>query len=508
MKYFRLIRYFLYWILTVAGVMLILPLLFRMQGVRTQSPLAVLSDDWTVERNESSRTGVRISGIVDAPLMKGEAIVLLHELPEEEVPHAGIEMTLKNASARIFLDDELLASYGEGAVAKRRPEETFVFPLPDNYAGRTLQIAITADSDRAFSSLQPVTVGRRSDLFRRWSHDRIYAVLYGAYFFLQGVILCVLTLLILTHIRQNVRIIFAALLSLGAGAYTLGTSGMLRYFYRNPSLGATLTTTGAVLVPLAVLGIGLDFLIRWKRGEASFSYRVSQKPSLSDIPLLAGCGAVVLGGLLQLIFRQPMTGGLTVFMLGLFVFQGCLLESFYFFAEQYLGETRRHLQLSGIAYTDALTGQSNRAHCEQFMRDLDAGKDSYFIINYDVNGLKKINDTQGHAEGDRFLKGFAQILAAYFKSADLIGRMGGDEFVVIYKNIDPDTGTDRADGLPVLLYKLNRTKSIFKYEASYGCAHSGEVKSRKSSDVYRLADERMYEMKRIVHLRNGGNGRD
>ena len=121
----------------------------------------------------------------------------------------------------------------------------------------------------------------------------------------------------------------------------------------------------------------------------------------------------------------------------------------------------------------------------------------------DVNNLKKINDTMGHADGDRFLRGFAQILNIFYKNALLIGRMGGDEFVVILKNTDLETGAARAQALEAALHKINRGGGPFIYEASYGVAHSFEVRSGKAADVYNLADSRMYEMKNIVHKRKG-----
>ena len=87
--------------------------------------------------------------------------------------------------------------------------------------------------------------------------------------------------------------------------------------------------------------------------------------------------------------------------------------------------------------------------------------------------------------------------------------MGGDEFVVILKDIGLLEAKDRMDALTALLYKMNKSESTFKYEASYGVADSREIAiGKKSAEVYRLADERMYEMKREVHARRGGNGRD
>lgn len=507
-RYFRLIRFLLYWLAALAGLSLILPMAYAALIPHVPERVTLLSDGWTVERNEESRSNVRTPDIMQEALNEGEAMLLLHELPQEEVEGACVTLVTEHCALRVYLDDEPVFSYGEASLGRSYPAERHYIPLPQGYGGKTLQLVFTGTKDDAFRKLSEIAIGNRTDLYLRRILQHGYGALYGAHFFLQGLILLGVSVFIAKYLRRNLRILFSALFSAGAGLYAFAASNVFSILWDSAALEARCLAAGAVLMPAGICGIALDFAWRYKKGEVTLTRSATSTTNFSDIPLLAGCCAVIVCALLQIFIRGTLPGGITVLMIGCIVFEGGLLESLYFYAAAHLGETRRHLKLAGIAYTDALTGQSNRTHCEQFLKELDAGHESYFIINFDVNGLKKINDTLGHAEGDRFLKGFAQILAAYFKNADLIGRMGGDEFVVIMKDVDAATGIDKADGLPVLLHKLSRTKSAFKYETSYGCAHSSEVRSRKSNDVYRLADERMYEMKRMVHLRNGGNGRD
>lgn len=89
-------------------------------------------------------------------------------------------------------------------------------------------------------------------------------------------------------------------------------------------------------------------------------------------------------------------------------------------------------QLKHLSLHDALTGCYNRAFFEEEMRRIERGRDlSAGLLICDVDGLKIINDSLGHATGDEVLKKVAAILADSFRAGDLISRIGGDEFAVL-----------------------------------------------------------------------------
>jgi diguanylate cyclase (GGDEF)-like protein len=92
-------------------------------------------------------------------------------------------------------------------------------------------------------------------------------------------------------------------------------------------------------------------------------------------------------------------------------------------------------KLRTMAITDDLTGLLNRrgffTHAEQYIRLATREKSRFFMITADLDGLKAINDTMGHKEGDVALIDTANILREVFRDSDIISRIGGDEFVVI-----------------------------------------------------------------------------
>ncbi|WP_298210726.1 GGDEF domain-containing protein [Ferrimicrobium sp.] len=95
-----------------------------------------------------------------------------------------------------------------------------------------------------------------------------------------------------------------------------------------------------------------------------------------------------------------------------------------------------HEQLSRHALTDPLTGLHNRRAMEQEYAALQAhavGRGvSMFLSLWDLDNLKQINDTKGHAEGDSTLLSFAVVLREALKEGDSIFRIGGDEFCCLH----------------------------------------------------------------------------
>jgi diguanylate cyclase (GGDEF)-like protein len=103
---------------------------------------------------------------------------------------------------------------------------------------------------------------------------------------------------------------------------------------------------------------------------------------------------------------------------------------------RYAVERQRMLrELKALATTDELTGLYNRRGFLSYGRELlKVGKRmgrAIFLLYADLDGMKRINDNFGHREGDRALKAVSNILKQSFRKADIISRIGGDEFVVL-----------------------------------------------------------------------------
>lgn len=100
--------------------------------------------------------------------------------------------------------------------------------------------------------------------------------------------------------------------------------------------------------------------------------------------------------------------------------------------------TRRQRKVLALAYTDELTGLANRRRADRWLARLSAPDTDPGVVAMliDVVGLKRVNETEGHAAGDALLTSFAATLKATLRATDRVARRGGDEFLVILSETD------------------------------------------------------------------------
>lgn len=101
-----------------------------------------------------------------------------------------------------------------------------------------------------------------------------------------------------------------------------------------------------------------------------------------------------------------------------------------------IGLLRAMVTSQRAATTDALTGHRNRRNIEEELRRLDAERTPYTVGFADLDHFKILNDTHGHAAGDRALRHFAAVTTAAVRTGDLVCRFGGEEFLLVYVGCD------------------------------------------------------------------------
>lgn len=157
-------------------------------------------------------------------------------------------------------------------------------------------------------------------------------------------------------------------------------------------------------------------------------------------------------------------------------------------------------RLAEWAFLDDLSGVYNRRGffllAEQYRRIAQRSGNRVLVFLADVDGLKHINDTFGHAEGDRAIVQAGEVLCKTFRDSDVIGRLGGDEFAVVASEELYDT--EEAIRARLLGHLAKAAEKINKYRLglSFGVARSRAGRAVKIEELLAEADRDLYQQKR------------
>lgn len=180
---------------------------------------------------------------------------------------------------------------------------------------------------------------------------------------------------------------------------------------------------------------------------------------------------------------------------GALLFILCLILAYAVYVYEAVAAKAEKEVLAELAYKDALTGLYNRTKCEQIFDVLDQEDADFAIVSIDMNGLKMVNDSHGHSNGDLLISCFASALQEAVVGIGTAIRMGGDEFVVVVRQSHLSEIHMVKERMDVLAVKNSEGLPV-PLEASYGVAKRSEcIDCCKAKDVYRMADKRMYKMK-------------
>ena len=231
---------------------------------------------------------------------------------------------------------------------------------------------------------------------------------------------------------------------------------------------------------------GLELLKTFRKEHNSESLPVIMVSAFNDVDSISKC--IQLGA--QDYLPKPINGTILLAKV-----VAALERKFWREREKEL-VNKLHIQ----ATTDQLTGIYNRRvifeALDEAMDNSKQSKDRQFAtIMFDIDFFKQVNDNYGHAGGDAVLISFAQLLETEISSPNIVGRIGGEEFLAILY-LSPD---EAKEFCTKLIKKINNNIVNFdgtdiKVSSSGGVAFSTETET--SADLTNKADERLYEAKK------------
>lgn len=165
------------------------------------------------------------------------------------------------------------------------------------------------------------------------------------------------------------------------------------------------------------------------------------------------------------------------------------------------------LALSVTSNTDELTGLFNKRafHQDSMIMKKEGLPENFIMLSMDINGLKDVNDTLGHAAGDELITGASACMKSTFGSYGKIYRTGGDEFIALLQ-IPDDILSEIQDEF---VEKVNTWQGtlVNHLSISTGYVYKKEVEYMIFEEVEKLADNRMYEAKRKYYSIRGKDRR-
>lgn len=522
-----------------------------------------ISDNWTVIIGENTAENVNVSSFDIGVINEGDQVILSKVLGDITTDGLCLSYYTTHSISEVYIEDELIYSYGEDFYEIQRmvPKKHHYVPLSGDYSGKNIKIVLNGARKAAFSSIRPILLGERAEILRFELVNAWIAVFVGLFLFTLGILLIILSPYLFLYHNRDMRILFSGLISLMLAMYILAFNGIIDLFIDNALLNNVLEYASLYNIPTAIVGFLMSISTEKEKKSfltifildvvlfivsivLHFSYIARFSDFTGVLQVITGIECVfvivvlcksfvysnddnsnnhsyssenifILGLVVFMILsvidiirynlaKYSIISGnphnsITGFTIGALLFVLSLLVSYFFYNIYSSNIDSMQSKIINIAYIDALTGLSNRARCDQMLTMLSEEHGTYCIINLDLNKLKQVNDTLGHHEGDRLLTGFATILSDAFWDANLIGRMGGDEFMVILMEDRAFNVSKRIHELYSLINDWNNKEQAFKYSASYGYAYSNEVPNGSAKEVYMLADARMYEMKKEHH---------
>ena len=170
-------------------------------------------------------------------------------------------------------------------------------------------------------------------------------------------------------------------------------------------------------------------------------------------------------------------------------------RAFGHFVELALGNAHVHAALEESAVTDNLTNLPNRRAFDQLVEKL-PGRARFSMMAIDLDGLKEINDTLGHAAGDRMLIFAAHAMQVALRHGDVVARIGGDEFAVFLHEANQSDAAAVGERMLRTVGMLPSGSPLPRFSVGIATGEPGS----DPREVLRSADRAMYEAKR------GGGG--
>ena len=518
------------------------------------SDYILLDDSWDITINDTFYQNASLEDLRFPAVNKGDEITMERVLPETwDIMESTLRIYIRHAAVRIYIDDEMIYEYGYDRLAENKTLGSgyqFI-NFPETYAGKTLKIHYQLSEDKVFAKLDSVRIYAWENALRTIITENRLPMFMGCFLVILGLVAFVLTVFALAFSRKFIRPMCVSLFSLCMGLWTLcqynillafsiplysislikyislylGPLPLVVYMYEDVKnikykffrviywvLFAVLVVFLTVVIALHVVDIVhmaatlqymqvlilvwlalflVVILLNFKSSKAV------NRLYLIGMLAIIGCSVYdLIGYSYSRYFGNNSLSLKGVSSMGVMVFIFILFFIFYLQMFQRIMQEKERDFLIKSAYTDELTSLNNRRYCMEYMSKIrDAKNMDYTVVCFDLNNLKTINDTMGHAKGDILIKSAADVLKESFIKYGIVARMGGDEFIAILTTSDTEKLTELMEQFQKNIDRKNQEVQDLNMSIAYGYASGTEIRE-DIEKVYHEADNRMYAKKK------------
>lgn len=154
--------------------------------------------------------------------------------------------------------------------------------------------------------------------------------------------------------------------------------------------------------------------------------------------------------------------------------------------------------LQSKVYLDEATGLPNKNKCEELLNDPAIQPDLVCVCSFDLNNLRRINNSMGHEMGDEYIRRFARLLRQSIPEEHFVGRDGGDEFLAILRGLDHAAIQRCLQQVRRTMDEYSQQHPEFPISYAVGYALSQDLEAATMRTLYAQADKNMYINKNHV----------
>lgn len=547
----------------VIGLVFLVVTIMIVQYVsRNNKPyIATLDTEWNISVDGAEYENVTLSHFSFASVERGDQVVLTRTLPDTGNNHIALQFREKHSVVHIYVDDEEIFRYGT------QYEQDHVMvgsgyvwaELPMDCAGQELRIVLDARENGAFNKITAPYLLKAMDVNYSLIIDNLLTAVIAVALLVFGWMAVAVALVMYLRYKKVAMLAWIGTFAMLVSVYLLCYSRLAQilvndlhrigeveyiclYFtlmclifflyemYEDGRYRLQLRWTGIIFFSGGVLLVILnaarirDFtetleffqifgliMVLFLTGLSISWARTHRLPAdrtgvIGIIILIAFVIADLIRYQIDKYGPQNLDLRQSLLPIGFLAFVLCMFLGYTYRMMENVEANIEKKTLLQMAYTDTLTNINNRAYCEEEMTRYEVSKDRVSIINMDLNKFKEVNDTYGHAVGDELLIRFAQILDNVFEGIGCVGRMGGDEFIVIMKYREKYQIERIMQELLARVEEANHNSNRpYTISVAYGIADNSGNPEETARKVYERADKEMYRYKQ-QYKENGGYG--